>query len=64
MVSDEVCILKYLGHFSPFCVFLAWNMASFGRGRGIRMSDVRGFKPGVLTRYSRYDYNICCTWRA
>ena len=33
-------------------------MASFGRGRGIRMSDVQGFKPGVLTRYSRYDNNF------
>ena len=33
-------------------------MATFGRDRGIRMRGGRVFKPGVLTRYSRYDYNF------
>ena len=59
MVSGEVCFLKITGtFFAQFVFFSSINMALFGRGRGTKMSDVRGFKPGVLARYSRYDNNF------
>ena len=60
MVSSKVCILKLSGTFLLICAIIQSKMTSFGRGRGrgIYVQRGRGFKPGGLSRYSRYDNNF------
>ena len=50
------------GHLAWLAVLFVYeiicDMATFGRGRGIRTRGGRTFNPGFSTRYSRYDTNF------
>ena len=59
MGSDKVCRTNFA--VKTFCVLLAFIsisniMASFGRG--VTTRGGRGYKPGTISRYRRFDNNI------